>query len=281
MTGTNQAENASATVPVPSRFTVPGAELATEFSDEGGHPVVQLHGLTSSRARDRLLNLDLGRGLHGTRLLRYDARGHGNSTGRPVAEDYRWPNLAEDLLLLLDEWFPGERVHGVGPSMGCATMLHAALLDPGRFSGFTLMAPPTAWGSRVAKAAEYEVTADLVAKHGAQALLDVERDHIDPPAIAGGPVTSPDVPGELLPWVFRGAAMSDLPAQRALTGIDAPTTILAWAEDPAHPLSTAQALAKLLPRAALHVAETRADVDRWPGILLDDVTTNGRLTNPR
>ncbi len=278
VTGSNDSTNSTHAAPAMSRFAVPGAELATEFSDEGGHPVVQLHGLTSSRARDRLLNLDLGRGLHGTRLLRYDARGHGESTGRPVAEDYRWPNLAEDLLLLLDDRFPGERVHGVGPSMGCATMLHAALLDPERFSGFTLMAPPTAWGSRVAKAAEYRRTADLVAKHGPQALLDVERDHVDPPAIAGAPVTRPDIADELLPWVFRGASMSDLPAQRALTAIDVPTTILAWTEDPAHPLTTAQALVKLLPRSVLHVASTRADVDRWPGMLLDDVTATGRVT---
>ena len=42
-----------------------------ELSDEGGHPVVQLHGLTSSRQRDRLLDMDLGRGLSGTRLLRW------------------------------------------------------------------------------------------------------------------------------------------------------------------------------------------------------------------
>lgn len=88
-------------------FRVPGAELATEFSDEHGRPVVQLHGLTSSRARDRVLDLDLGRGLSGTRLLRYDARGHGFSTGRAVPDDYRWPNLADDLLRLLDHWFPG------------------------------------------------------------------------------------------------------------------------------------------------------------------------------
>ncbi|MGV7904609.1 alpha/beta fold hydrolase, partial [Mycobacterium kansasii] len=49
-------------------FDVPGARLATEYSDEHGRPVVQLHGLTSSRARDRVLDLDLGRGLSGTRL---------------------------------------------------------------------------------------------------------------------------------------------------------------------------------------------------------------------
>ena len=143
-------------------FDVPGARLQTEYSNEGGHPVVQLHGLTSSLERDRVLDLDLGRGLSGTRLLRYDARGHGRSTGRPVADDYRWPRLAQDLLALLDVWFPGERVHGVGPSMGCATLLHAALLDPGRFSGLTLMVPPTAWETRAAKAHDYERSAEAV-----------------------------------------------------------------------------------------------------------------------
>lgn len=255
-----------------SRFcAVTGADLAYEVSDEGGHPVVQLHGLTSSRARDRVLNLDLGRGLSGTRLLRYDARGHGFSTGRPVAEDYRWPNLAKDLLTLLDEQFSGERVHGVGPSMGCATLLHAALIDPGRFSSFTLLAPPTAWDTRAAKSGDYEATARLVEKHGLQALLDVEQDHEQPPALAGAPKTSPDVKEELLPWVYRGAAMSDLPPQQALTTIDVPTTILAWAQDPTHPLSTAHALASLLPNANLQVATTRAQVDTWPGILMADV----------
>ena len=69
-------------------FHVPNARIAWAFSDEAGHPEVQLHGLTSSRSHDRLLNLDLGRALSGTRLLRYDARGHGHSTGRPVPEDY-------------------------------------------------------------------------------------------------------------------------------------------------------------------------------------------------
>ncbi|MGX9900305.1 alpha/beta fold hydrolase [Arthrobacter sp. SA17] len=122
-------------------FEVPGAELAVSLSDEGGHPVVQLHGLTSSRAHDRVLNLDLGRGLSGTRLLRYDARGHGRSTGRKVPEDYHWQSLADDVLRLLDHWFPGERVHGVGPSMGTGTLLHAASREPDRFSGLTLMVP--------------------------------------------------------------------------------------------------------------------------------------------
>lgn len=76
--------------------------------------VLQLHGLTSSRARDRLLDPDLGRGLSGTRLLRYDARGHGHSSGRPEPADYRWSNLADDLLRLLDRWFPGDLIETRG-----------------------------------------------------------------------------------------------------------------------------------------------------------------------
>ncbi|MFT4232497.1 MAG: alpha/beta hydrolase [Leucobacter sp.] len=256
-------------------FPVPGAELEVELSDEGGHPVVQLHGLTSSRYRDRVLDLDLGRGLSGTRLLRYDARGHGHSSGRAVPGDYAWPNLADDLLRLLDRWFPGERVHGVGPSMGCGTLLHAAVRDPERFSGLTLLLPPTAWETRVAKAEEYRRAAAFVERHGLEAFVRIDRGAERPPATVGTPETRPEVAERLLPAVFRGAALSDLPSPEQVSGVDAPTTVLAWVDDPAHPVSTAEALVGLLPRATLSVASTPADVAEWPGVLRDDVARHG------
>ncbi|WP_027018919.1 alpha/beta fold hydrolase [Corynebacterium sputi] len=252
-------------------FSVPGATIDMEFSDEHGHPVVQLHGLTSSRKRDRILDLDLGRGLSGTRLLRYDARGHGRSTGRQVAEDYQWPNLADDLLRILDQWFPGEQVHGVGPSMGSATLLHAAIKDPGRFSSFTLMVPPTAWETRAAKADEYRFGADLVEKFGVEAMMTAGQDVAPPPARSGLPVTLPDVTPELLPWALRGAAMSNLPDPEQIASIGVRTSILAWTDDPGHPVSTALRLTELMPNASLRVARTPAEVDRWPSILMDDV----------
>ncbi|MFT4084599.1 MAG: alpha/beta hydrolase [Nocardioides sp.] len=258
-----------------SVFSVPGAELDVELSDEGGHPVVQLHGLTSSRRRDRLLNLDLGRGLSGTRLLRYDARGHGRSTGRPVSDDYRWPVLAEDLLALLESWFPGERVHGVGPSMGCATLLHAAVLDPDRFAGFTLMLPPTAWATRAARATTYRAEADAVERDGMKAFLAADREEKPPPATVGRPVTLPEIREALLPSVLRGAAASDLPDAARIAAIAVPTTVLAWIDDPGHPVSTAQELVRLMPSAALEIAGTPAEVDRWPETLHDDVARHG------
>ena len=254
-------------------FEVPGADLAVSLSDEGGHPVVQLHGLTSSRARDRVLNLDLGRGLSGTRLLRYDARGHGKSTGRKVPEDYQWRSLADDLLRLLDRWFPGEPVHGVGPSMGAATLLHAASREPDRFAGLTLMVPPTAWETRSAQATNYHVAAALIETDGVDAFLAAARTSTTtpPPATVGAPETVPDVPDALLPSLFRGAALSDLPAPEAVARIDAPTAILAWIDDSGHPLSTAESLAALLPHATLTVAHTPEDVETWPKILSQDV----------
>lgn len=253
------------------RFSVPGAELAWAFSDESGHPVVQLHGLTSSRSRDRVLDLDLGRGLSDTRLLRYDARGHGHSTGRAVPEDYQWSHLADDLLRLLDFWFPDEPVHGVGPSMGSATLLHAAVREPARFSGFTLLLPPTAWATRRARADDYRAMADLIETEGVEPFLALDRVAARPPASVGQPDTVPHVRGELLPSVLRGAALSDLPEPEQLERIEVPTTVLAWVGDPAHPLSTAEALVELLPQAVLQVAHTPEDVRRWPHVLAEDI----------
>ncbi|MXG92211.1 alpha/beta fold hydrolase [Nocardioides flavescens] len=256
-------------------ISVPGAELDVELSDEGGHPVVQLHGLTSSRHRDRLLDLDLGRGLSGTRLLRYDARGHGRSTGRAEPTDYRWPRLAQDLLALLDAFFPGEQVHGVGPSMGAATLLHAALVDPARFSGLTLVVPPTAWETRRAKAGEYAAAADLVEREGMAAFVEAGRLAPRPPAVRETPETLPEVAEHLMPSLMRGAALSDLPEPGLLGALDLPVTVLAWTEDPAHPLSTAETLERALPQVRTSVARTPADLATWPGLLAADVERSG------
>lgn len=256
-------------------FDVPGAVLDVELSDEGGHPVVQLHGLTSSRRRDRVLDLDLGRGLSGTRLLRYDARGHGRSSGRREPGDYRWEVLAEDLLLLLEAFFPGERVHGVGPSMGTGTLLHAALREPERFAGLTLLVPPTAWETRVAKAEDYHRAASVVEEQGMAAFVEAGRMVAPPPATVGVPETVPDVDEALLPTLLRGAALTDLPPPESLAALDLPVLLLAWTGDASHPLSTAETLHGLLPDARLEVATSLDHVHTWPGRLHDEVARHG------
>ena len=67
-----------------------------------------------------------------------------------------------------------------------------------------------------------------------------------------------------MPSVLRGAAATDLPGAEALAALDHPVLILGWDTDPAHPVSSAEYLAKTLPDARLHVSVTAADVRTWP-----------------
>ncbi|WP_246126133.1 alpha/beta fold hydrolase [Nesterenkonia populi] len=253
-----------------------GASLAYELTgpDAPEAPFfVQMHGLTSSAWREHRAGLDMTAGLPGDfRVLRYDARGHGSSTGRPFPYDYLWPHLADDLLGLLDTLAPGQKVHAAGPSMGTATLLYAALRDPERFRTLTLMVPPTAWETRVAQGESYRASADLVEKKGIGAFVRVGEDVLPPPALADRPKERvPAVSQELLPSIFRGAAMTDLPALEEISTISIPVQILAWADDHAHPVSTAQKLHAAIPGCQLRIAETPEDLQTWP------VTTAGFL----
>ena len=248
-----------------------------DAGDRDAPPVVQLHGLTSSRERDALLGLDIGRHLGRTRgyeparLLRYDARGHGESTGRHVPEDYRWHHLADDLLRLLDHVWPGERVHAVGPSMGSGTILHAALKEPDRFAGLTLLLPPTAWETRAAQAHVYEDQAVLVERDGLEAFVSMADAKPRPPASPPAPLTRPAITEALMPTVLRGAALADLPPREQVARVQAPTLLLAWVEDATHPLSTAVALHELMPGSRLEVATRPEHVARWPDLLAAQV----------
>ena len=251
---------------------VAGADIDYEIEGDEGPLVVQLHGLTSSRTRDALLGLDLGRSLRGHRLLRYDARGHGRSTGTRVEEDYGWGQLADDLLALLDHVAPGERVHGVGPSMGTGTLLHAAVCDPERFATQTLVTPPTAWKRRKEQAAVYLLNAEQIERLGVAGLVESGSTAPVPPALADAPLTRPTVDEALLPIVMRGAAATDFPPRKAIKQIQAPTLILAWTGDRTHPVKTATTLDELLPHSRMVVARTPYGVMAWPGLFAEHVT---------
>lgn len=256
-----------------SRFQADGATLRYVLSGEG--PLfVQLHGLTSCASREHRAGLDMSTGLDGFRVLRYDARGHGSSSGRAVPEDYLWPRLAEDLLALLDHVAPEEPVHAAGPSMGAATLLWAATQCPERFASLSLLVPPTAWQTRAAQAESYRRSASLVTHHGIGAFVRVGESVLPPPALADRPRERvPAVSQELLPAIFRGAARTDFPAEEHVSRIDIPTRILAWVGDHAHPVSTAERLHALIPGSRLNIAETPEDLDAWPAKVGDFVTS--------
>lgn len=247
-------------------FDLGDAVIDYDLVGEHGPIVVQLHGLTSSRERDALLGLDLSRSLRDHRVLRYDARGHGHSTGSSHPADYGWDRLADDLLRLLDHVAPGEAVHGVGPSMGTGTLLHAAVRDPGRFLSLTFAVPPTAWKKRAAQSDIYRGNAALVERDGIGALIASGRSAPTPPALADSPVTLPEITAQLLPTVLRGAASTDLPPRTTIANLDISTLILGWTGDRAHPLKTARRLHELITGSRLVIARTPFDVMAWPGL---------------
>jgi 3-oxoadipate enol-lactonase len=147
--------------------------------------------------------------------------------------------------------------------MGCATILYSVVAAPERFRRLVLVVPPTAWETRAMVASGYELQAKLIEEQGVDAFLELAAGYPNPPAMPADLVMRPDVRDELLPTVFRGAALSDFPSPDKIAAIRQPVLILAWAGDPGHPVSTSEKLVALLPQAELHIAQSPADVERW------------------
>ncbi|MGF1424915.1 alpha/beta fold hydrolase [Kitasatospora sp. LaBMicrA B282] len=251
---------------IPQLLDRPHARLA--YQSTGSGPLaVYAHGAISSRDHEERMGFfDWSPvAAAGRRLVRYDARGHGRSTGRPVAADYAYPKLGEDLLALCEHLAPAGPVAGLGSSMGAATLLWAALQEPQRFDRLVLVIPAVAWQARESRRAGLRAAAELVEREGKAAFVAAVRRGGPPPVLAGVPDYPPefDVTESLLPTVLRATAAADLPDPAALRGLSQPTLILAWDTDPAHPVETAEALAELLPVARLHVSRDLADIRTW------------------
>lgn len=248
----------------------PGAVLAYDVTGPGvlRPMLVTAHGLTSSRANEDATGVfDWSPVVaSGRTVARFDARGHGASTGRAQPEDWHWPDLAADLLAITDAVSPDQPVDGLGVSMGSGTLLWAAVTHPQRFHRLVLVIPPTAWSTRAAQAELYEQNAAFIEERGKDAWIRGMAALPPHPILeAGGWARGPDadVAEELLPTVFRGAAGTDLPGEDELAALKQEVLLLPWAEDPGHPVSTAERLAELLPNARLEVATTPEDIRGW------------------
>jgi 3-oxoadipate enol-lactonase len=242
-----------------------GADIA--ITDAGdGMPFFWGHGFSSSMEQeDQFLVMDWGRLARRYRVIRWDARGHGLSSGAPVPDDYRWDNLGQDLLALADELGVEQFVAG-GVSMGGAAALHAAVHSPHRVMALVLMLPPTAYDTRDEQADLYRAAAVLVERLGKDAYLEQLRrlPVADIVADFGERFRAvPQVSETLLPSVLRGAAMSDLPPDDAVRALTAPALLLPWVGDAGHPMSTSERLLELLPNVQIHVAHHLRDVGTW------------------
>lgn len=241
-----------------------------------GNPLVWAHGLMSSIATEDALGwFGWDRIPDSVRLVRYDARGHGNSSAAHGAAAFRWQNLGADMLAVGDAAGARRFIAG-GMSMGCASAIHAAVQAPDRIAGLVLAMPPMAWEHRAAQREMYH----RIARRGAEAdgralarLMSRDLARTLPEWLTD---TSPGITASLatgvraidrriIPNLFHGAAMSDLPPRPALDALaHIPALILAWRGDSTHPLASAQELHRLLPRSMLHVAASHEEFLQFP-----------------
>jgi pimeloyl-ACP methyl ester carboxylesterase len=251
------------------RVPVRGCELAYELSGEGPD-VIWGHGLTSSMASEDARGwIDWDRIRTTRRVLRYDARGHGESASTADPDDYSWANLARDQLALADALGVGRYV-AAGASMGCATALHAAAQAPDRIEALILVVPPTAWATRAAQVGTYRAMADLIEAGDHATLLRGASANPPPDPLVDDPALQTEFAELLvntdpvrLGRVFRGAGTADLPDPTQVAAIDIPTLILGWTGDAGHPVQTAARLQELIPNAELALATTPAGVAAW------------------
>ncbi len=252
-----------------SALNIRGVDLHHDLAGQGP-TMIWGHGLTSSRCREDEMGLiDWARVREHARVLRYDARGHGDSDSTADAGDYHWRALAHDQLALADALDIEHYIAG-GASMGCATALHAAVLAPERISALVLAIPPTAWATRAAQQQGYELSAQLVEQGEFDLLVTGSRATPSPDPLVDVPAWKDSFEQVIhttdpvrLARIFRGAATTDLPEPDAIAAIDVPTLILCWTGDAGHPFSTAERLAEMIPGSRISVSSTFDQLARW------------------
>jgi pimeloyl-ACP methyl ester carboxylesterase len=209
--------------------------------------------------------------------IRYDANGHGENSCDAVGAQ-RWPALAEQQLGFLQN----QRDFLGGQSMGAASALLAGISAEQRAeqsdslptpAGLILVTPPTLWDQRSAQADKWAKLGKLLLKPNASVLRMLMQ--ISPPLpqyllqdkekielyCAHLQQQSERSAGRLQ-RVLEDAAASNLPPKEDLH-CELPALILAWENDPTHPVSSALALAERLPNADVQIAGSLEEVTRW------------------
>jgi len=211
-------------------------------------------------------------------VVRYDARGHGNSDGSYKQEDYRWERMAADMLAVAHSSVANKREKHYllgGISMGAATALEAAVQQPEQVAGLVLVLPPTAWKTRPRQSAIYRRMAWVSGLFGAAPyrlfdllpipMRDDGRNQLALHTMKGLALANP----LHVQAALGGAAKSDMPSPEQLEQLRIPTLILAWEDDTAHPVSSATNLANTLPNVHDLVLCHPSDTSDWEAAMVD------------
>jgi pimeloyl-ACP methyl ester carboxylesterase len=244
-----------------------------------GVPVVLLHGLTATNRYVVMGSKALERSGH--RVIAYDARAHGQSDPAPDPAAYRYEDLRDDLVCVMDERGI-ERAVLAGASMGAHTILRLALEEPERAAALVVITPAydaDDFGDPESLA-RWDALSDGLRNGGVEGFVEAYGD--------------PGVPESWKETVFRvirqrlaahehPEALADalratprsrpFPSIDSLAAIEVPTVVVADRDeaDPGHPLAIGEAYAEAIPNAELMVEEEGKSPLAWQGSQLSNI----------
>lgn len=164
------------------------------------------------------------------RVLRYDTRGHGQSSVTPGP--YRIEQLGRDVLALIDKLEFG-RVHFCGLSMGGQTGMWLALNAPGRLQKLVLsntaakIGTPEMWNTRIETVRKGGMKAISIAVIERWFSADFRAKSPDAVASTKLMLESANVEG----YIANCAAVSDFDVREVIREIHVPTLVMAGAND--------------------------------------------------
>jgi len=227
-------------------------ELAVETLGTGP-ALIFAHGLTSHH---RVTRLELAALAERYRLILFDQRGHGAST--PVTDPalYDPQRMADDIGAVLDSLNIERAIVG-GESMGAATALNFALKQPHRVERLLLTAPAFGDSPNSERERFVQMGEDL-AREGMEGFLALaaERQRVQfnwtPDLIAFvADMFGAHHPASLATALQAVADWRPLADLAVVARLACPVCIVAWEQDPTHPIELARRLAATFPDAQL------------------------------
>ncbi|MEX0782730.1 MAG: alpha/beta hydrolase [Dehalococcoidia bacterium] len=197
------------------------------------------------------------------RLLVYDARGHGQSTGPEDSAQYTWETLGLDMCAFVEHAGERSAILG-GASMGAAAALWAGVERPHSVRALVLMLPPPLGFPSMRGPDEQQALAvlDLLAaavqNFGLEKTVELARTL---PGFAPTPEEAEMRAGWLLAQnplalthAIRGLVQAPIHDPERYREINAPVLVIAQEGDGLHPVRAARLLAENVPHARLAVA---------------------------
>ncbi|MFN8112510.1 MAG: alpha/beta hydrolase [Solirubrobacterales bacterium] len=221
-----------------------------------GSPVVLAHGLTAHR--DLVIHGSRALARAGHDVIRYDARGHGQSDAGPTGS-YVYEELADDLDAVIAAT-AAERPVLAGHSMGAHTIAALALRDPSRWAGLVLIGPASV-GVPLGddSLTNWDRLADGLESGGVDGFIDAYEVGMDPEWHDTLVRIARDRLGRHRDLGAVAEAVREVPRSvpfagiAELEGLDVPALVVASNDeaDPGHPHAVAAAWADVLPNAQL------------------------------